>query len=350
MSDTSLSSLSSDEERRRPRTYQNREDLFNKYNDYEFMERFRFSKAAVIEILSKIQNNISPQTHRSKSIDAMTQLLVTLRFYATGTFQQLLGDTIQADKSTICRIIQKVTLELCKLAETFIKMPSDEEFRNVVENFYELAGFPRCAGAVDCTHIKIISRGGSLAESFRCRKDFFSINVQVICDAKLKIRDIIARWPGSVHDSTIFNNSHICALLEAGHYGEYFLLGDSGYFCKKYLLTPFVHPTTPMEENYNRAHITTRNTIERCFGVWKRRFPCLYKGITLRKTTTILNVIVATAVLHNIAIEMKEEQPLQDLSVDFDLEEATVEELHSAFQYGEDTSVRTTLVNTVFSG
>ncbi|CAH0730586.1 unnamed protein product, partial [Brenthis ino] len=128
------------------------------------------------------------------------------------------------------------------------------------------------------------------------------------------------------------------------------LLGDSGYFCKKYLLTPFVRPATPVEENYNRAHITTRNTIERCFGVWKRHFPCLQKGITLRKITTILNVIVATAVLHNIAIEMNDEQPPQDLSVDFDLEEASLEELHSAFQYGEDTSVRTTLVNTVFSG
>lgn len=133
-------------------------------------------------------------------------------------------------------------------------------------------------GAVDCTHIKIVSRGGSRAEVFRCRKDFFSINVQVVCDAKLKIRDILARWPGSVHDSTIFNNSQLCALLEAGHYGEYFLLGDSGYFCKKYLLTPFVRPATPMEENYNRAHIITRNTIERCFGVWKRRLPCLQKA------------------------------------------------------------------------
>ncbi|CAH2101260.1 unnamed protein product [Euphydryas editha] len=75
MSNTSLSSLSSDEERRRKRTYHNRENLFNKYNDCEFMERFCFSKAAVIEILSRIQYNISPQTHRSKSIDAMTQLL-----------------------------------------------------------------------------------------------------------------------------------------------------------------------------------------------------------------------------------------------------------------------------------
>lgn len=132
---------------------------------------------------------------------------------------------------------------------------------------------------MDCTHIKIVSRGGELSEVFRCPKDFFSINVQAVCDAKLKIRDIIARWPGSVHDSTIFNNSPLCTVLGAGHYGDYFLLGDSRYFCKKYLLTPFVHPASASEEKYNRAHITTRNAVERCFGVWKRRFPCLQKGM-----------------------------------------------------------------------
>lgn len=156
MSDTSLdslSSLSSEEEnipRTRlkylPRTYNHREDLFNKYDEIEFMEQFRFSKAAVLAILSKIEHNLSPATERSRSINAMTQLLVTLRFYATGTFQQLLGDTINADKSTICRIIQKVTLELCKLAETYIKMPAAVELNHVAEEFYELAGFPRCIG------------------------------------------------------------------------------------------------------------------------------------------------------------------------------------------------------------
>lgn len=59
---------------------------------------------------------------------------------------------------------------------------------------------------------------------------------------------------------------------------------------------------------YKEAHISTRNVIERCFGVWKRRFPVLAYGLRL-KLDTILQVIVATAVLHNIARNMNEEEP-----------------------------------------
>ncbi|KAG8239821.1 hypothetical protein J437_LFUL019404 [Ladona fulva] len=48
-----------------------------------------------------------------------------------------------------------------------------------------------------------------------------------------------------------------------------YLLGDSAYPSKSYLLTPVLNPRTPEEQRYNRSHIRTRNTIERCFGVLK---------------------------------------------------------------------------------
>ncbi|XP_045541246.1 putative nuclease HARBI1 [Papilio machaon] len=141
--------------------------------------------------------------------------------------------------------------------------------------FYSIAGFPRVVGAVDCTHIKINSPGGSNSELFRNRKGYFSLNVQVVCDSNLVIRNIIARWPGSVHDSTIFNDSPLCAQFERGDFGTMVLLGDSGYPCRPYLLTPLLNPLTHAEEAYNQSQIKTRNLIERLFGVLKRRFPCL---------------------------------------------------------------------------
>lgn len=51
--------------------------------------------------------------------------------------------------------------------------------------------------------------GGIDAENYRNRKLTFSVNVQVICDAKMYINNIVARWPGSSHDSHIFNSSVI---------------------------------------------------------------------------------------------------------------------------------------------
>ncbi|KAH7961883.1 hypothetical protein HPB52_013099 [Rhipicephalus sanguineus] len=47
-----------------------------------------------------------------------------------------------------------------------------------MEEFYRIANFPGVTGCIDCTHVKIKSPGGDDAEVFRCRKGYFSINVQ----------------------------------------------------------------------------------------------------------------------------------------------------------------------------
>lgn len=60
---------------------------------------------------------------------------------------------------------------------------------------------------------------------YRNRKSFFSINVQCLTDANLKFLDVVARWPGSVHDSTIFNNSVIKAKFEDGHFPGCVIIG-----------------------------------------------------------------------------------------------------------------------------
>lgn len=38
------------------------------------------------------------------------------------------------------------------------------------------------------------------------------------------------------------------------------------------MMTPILDPQTPSDEAYNRTFGATRATIERAFGVWKRRF------------------------------------------------------------------------------
>ncbi|CAK1588714.1 unnamed protein product [Parnassius mnemosyne] len=90
--------------------------------------------------------------------------------------------------------------------------------------------------------------------------------------------DIVTRWRGSVHDSRIFRECRLKQRFEAGAFSG-ILLGDSGYPCTPYLFTPLLNPTTPQEERYNRSHIRTRNTVERCFGLWKQPFRCLLRGM-----------------------------------------------------------------------
>ncbi|GFU71716.1 nuclease HARBI1 [Trichonephila clavipes] len=115
--------------------------------------------------------------------------------------------------------------------------------------------------------------GGEDAERFRCRKNYFALNVQTIVDSDLVIRNVVARWPGSAHDSTVFNNSAACLALKTNAlYQDFHLLGDTGYACEKYLLTPFGNPRSLSEARYNKSHVLTRNTIERKYGILKEDF------------------------------------------------------------------------------
>ena len=71
-----------------------------------------------------------------------------------------------------------------------------------------------------------------------------------------------------MHDSTIFDNSHLCVLLESSA-PEGYLINDGGYPCRRYLLTPVANPTTNAERAYNAAHASARNCIERTNGIIK---------------------------------------------------------------------------------
>ncbi|KAH1025096.1 putative nuclease HARBI1 [Dendroctonus ponderosae] len=134
------------------------------------------------------------------------------------------------------------------------------------------------------------------------RKGYFSWNVQAVCDARLRFTDIVVRWPGSSHDQTIFNNR------------------DGGYGNSNFLLTPLRQPSTAAESLYNESHIRSRNCIERAFGVWKRRFPVLSLGMRLSQERSQA-VIVATTVLHNLAIEERDGDPPSEVDDNNALEE-----------------------------
>ena len=79
----------------------------------------------------------------------------------------------------------------------------------------------------------------------------------------------MAQFPGSCHDSYILRMSDLHDDGDNGQFGNYYLLGDSAYTLRKWIMTPFLYPSTVPEQHYNDAHKTTRCTVERSIGHWK---------------------------------------------------------------------------------
>ena len=179
-------------------------------------------------------------------------------------------------------------------------------------DFYAASKLPGAIDAIDCTHIPIQSPGGDDGEIYRNRKGYFSINVQLMCDQQYYVSDAVARWPGSVHDSTIFDHCRPCAELENHQLGEGYFVGDGGYTCRRYVLTPLSNLLTEPEKAFNRAQISARNCIERTNGILKYRFPALKYGLRVR-VDNALPVTMAKVVLHNSAVMVGEEDAPHDL-------------------------------------
>ncbi|KAJ8318371.1 hypothetical protein KUTeg_003462 [Tegillarca granosa] len=78
---------------RRRRTFRERIDPIQQYDDIDFLERYRFTKNSVVKIFDIVKNDLTYMTARNNPVSPMVQVLAALRYYATGSFQLVTGDS-----------------------------------------------------------------------------------------------------------------------------------------------------------------------------------------------------------------------------------------------------------------
>ncbi|XP_029835952.2 putative nuclease HARBI1 [Ixodes scapularis] len=157
--------------------------------------------------------------------------------------------------------------------------------------------------------------------AYWCRKQYYALNVMVVCDARCRVMCIDLCYPGSVHDSFAWRFSWLRDNFEQGRLIDdgRFLLGDSGYALEPWLITPVpgVHTTSTASGRFNKAHSSMRSVVERCIGLLKSRFRCLQRHRALYyHPTTATAIITACAVLNNICLASMEPEPEPDADSD----------------------------------
>ncbi|XP_054920217.1 putative nuclease HARBI1 [Dermacentor andersoni] len=242
------------------------------------------------------------------------KVLCALRFFATGSFQQCVGneEAIALSQPSISRIITAVAKAITVVGKEkgWVRFPSTAQQKAAVkEGFLSRGKIPGVLGCVDGSLIAIVrpkKLGPGETESYWSRKGYYALNCMVVCDAKLNILAIDPRFPGSCHDYFVWRHSAFRRRLTRGLllHGEV-LLGESGYPLEPWIMTPVPgHPNRlTAEGRYNEAHASMRNAVERCIGVVKSRFRCLQRYRVLhyspQKAATI---VAACAALHNICL------------------------------------------------
>ncbi|KAF0692584.1 putative nuclease HARBI1, partial [Aphis craccivora] len=204
-------------------------------------------------------------------------VLVSLNFFAAGSYQLPMGNGIYSSisQSSVSRALNEVVkpnLNVPDIFHTWVKYPS---------NFQEL-------------------------RQLREEKNYHIINVQIICDSRMKILNVSSLFPGSVNDAYIWNNCQLEPTLRIihNHSSGYYLLGDSGYPFRPWLKTPLNHyePNTP-EERYNHRFKHVRSLVKRCIGLSKMRFRLLKHRVLHYSPIKTSKIVNACTVLHKMCIE-----------------------------------------------
>lgn len=241
---------------RRPRNFCARKDVLNELSDRELIKRYRLDRAGILFVTDLIRDTLTSRTARNKAIAPELKVILTLRFLATGKMQLCNSDDLGPSQPSVSRIITETlnALSARPVLSQFFKFPiTPDETEIKKAEFVQIAGFPKVIGVIDGTHVRITAPKEFEAEYVN-RKRYHSINTQIVFDARYRILDIVAKWPGSVHDARILNESALNRVLfgrgmvpQGCH-----LLGDSGYPSKKWLLTPYLRPQPGPQSSYNR--------------------------------------------------------------------------------------------------
>ncbi|KAJ8938175.1 hypothetical protein NQ314_011583 [Rhamnusium bicolor] len=280
-------------------------------SDEQFVKLYRLPKPLVQELIDNLDPYLIFPT-RVSALNITRKVLCALRFFASESYQWDIAKHMNhaISQTSVSKTIQEVigALNRPELVNRYVHLPRNmAELVQLREKFYRRHKFPGIIGCVDCTHVAIYPPQVDEEVAYVNRKGYHSINVQLICDLDLRILNVGTRYPGSSHDSYIWNNSalhHIQNLHRNGH-TSFAFLGDSGYALRPWMLTPVANaqPGTP-EELYNQRQSSTRSIIERCNGVLKLRFRCLLKHRVLQYTPqTSCKIINSCVILHNMCIQ-----------------------------------------------
>lgn len=173
---------------------------------------------------------------------------------------------------------------------------------NAIKAAFDEGGFPGVVGLIDGTHISIRAPMEE-PEAYINRKKFHSINVQVICDENMVFTNVLAGWPGSVHDSRVLRNSTVYNTAANKFPANTHLLGDGGYPLQTWLMTPYRNNGHLIADEifFNTVLSSNRQTVERSIRLLKGRWRKLQHLDHLNQKLIVL-LIIGACVLHNICL------------------------------------------------
>ncbi|XP_070977855.1 uncharacterized protein [Oncorhynchus clarkii lewisi] len=244
---------------------------------------------------------------------ATFKILVFIYWLAHGTSYKTVSETFGIPLSNATSIVRDVADKLVKLSLKIVNKPSSGELALMVQGFGRLARHPvfeKAVGAIGGCHVRVKIPGVPQPQQRPGdqplpEKALPTINFQGVCDHTGSFIDVFAGLPGSMTDVRILRHSPLykCALYPPP---GCFLLGDGGYPCLQTpvcIITPYSKSDqNPVHVQFNQHHAMALSSIERTFGIMKKRWHMIFLQPLELHPSFIPKVLAVCTVLHNICL------------------------------------------------
>lgn len=319
----------------------------NKVSDSHFQRQFRMSRNAFSNLCSTISRAVGEDTFRPEKSSTTTRNFASLQSRGgliPGEVKVAIGLRILAGGSyldlmplfdvSVPRIYDILNDFIRWVLKTFgfplwgyIHNENWAALRAIAEPFsYASNGVLNgTIGALDGLAVRI--RAPKLSEvtdpgNYYCRKGFFALNVQAICDKSKRFLWVYTSNKGSTHDSVAFANSRLYSLLHAKSIlleeKGFYIVADSAYSVTPFLLVPYRsddvrNDSSDMCDTFNFFLSSSRIHIECAFGELVSRWGILWRTLQF-DSAKCQRIVRVCMLLHNFI----KDQMDTDLDLDLD--------------------------------
>ena len=301
------------------------DNISEELSDEDFRKHYRMDRETFNYILNRIKDKLKKKERMARNFGrtdaAMTpkQMLGTLLKHLGGSSQHDNDFHYQFHRTTVQKALYR-TMRILVEEFPINDFPfTDTTKLKKMANEWKMksAGglFDNCVGAFDgyllsisksCVNKKKVSN----PQKYYCRKGFYSINVQVCCDADRRVTWMSLSHPGACPDVIAYKQSIMCRAVESGLLPEqFYFIGDNAYPSSSQMLTPFnrsgLKTDTLKRDSYNFYLSQLRINIECVFGILVNRFPILQQELKCRLLENAILTFRTCVCLHNLLVDRR---------------------------------------------
>ncbi|MBA0814459.1 hypothetical protein Gohar_020290, partial [Gossypium harknessii] len=293
-----------------------------------FESIFRISKKTFNYICSLVKEDMMARQSsytdiNGKPLSLNDQVAVALRRLSSGESLSVIGDTFGMNQSTVSQITWRFVEAMEEKGLHHLTWPSTEaEMEQIKSKFEKIRGLPNCCGAIDITHVVMTLPTMDPSNNvWFDREKNYSMVLQAVVDPEMRLRDVIAGWPGSLSDAVVLRSSGFFRLSEEGkrltgkklnisegmEIGEY-IIGDAGFPLLPWLLTPYQGKgLSDLQIEFNKRHAATRMVAQMALARLKEMWRIIHGVMWMPDKNRLPRIVLVCCLLHNILIDMEDE-------------------------------------------